>query len=82
MVSLPHGHAVIINNRYFISKHQNRDGAEHDTKNLQLLFEKLCFTVIVREDLSAQVFYFWLGVSEVQSVHWPACLMGSCEILR
>lgn len=58
MRSLPRGHALIINNRYFVGKNMgNREGAEHDTENLKLLFEKLSFTVIVRENLTAQVFY-------------------------
>lgn len=56
MGSLPRGRAVIINNRYFTNRLKNRDGAQHDTENLKLLFEKLSFTVIVQENLTAQVF--------------------------
>jgi len=55
MQSLPRGHAVIINNRYFLNRMQNREGAQHDTENLRILFEKLSFTVIVRENLTAKV---------------------------
>ena len=52
MDSCPLGMCVIINNASFHDETYNRDGAEHDEKNLKDLFEELGFVVKIKKDLT------------------------------
>ena len=52
MDSRPLGMCVIINNASFHDETYNRDGAEHDEKNLKDLFEELGFVVKIKKDLT------------------------------
>jgi len=51
MNKVPRGMCVIINNFRFQSKELNRQGSEHDVKELVELFKQLSFTVDVKENL-------------------------------
>ena len=48
------GHAVILNNKYFVES-KARDGCDNDVADLQKLFTALHFDVILHENKTAQV---------------------------
>lgn len=52
MSSCPRGKCVIINNEHFHNEAQNRDGAKHDEKRFEDLFQELGFHVDIRNNLT------------------------------
>ena len=54
MKSKPNAYVLIINNIQF-EKHQRRDGAKIDSKNLQRFFSKLDYKVFYEENLTEKV---------------------------
>ncbi len=57
MSSNPRGNCIIINNESFENEGDNRDGAEHDEKQLKDLFEELGFAVSIKKNLSRDEMY-------------------------
>ena len=51
----PRGRAVIISNRFFLTKLEVRDGAEYDEENICNLFIRLHFDVQLHCNKSADV---------------------------
>jgi len=51
----PQGRAVIISNRFFLTKLEVRDGAEYDEENIRNLFIRLHFDVQLHCNKSADV---------------------------
>lgn len=58
MRSKPRGLVLIIANIYYYSPEDKpRLSAQHDTNNLQTLFEEMGFKVVVYENLTGKVYY-------------------------
>lgn len=55
MRSKPRGLVLIIANIYYYSS-EPRFSAQHDTNNLQTLFEEMGFKVVVYENLTGKVY--------------------------